>query len=335
MKPNPNRVVLIDGDIVAYEVAAMSRIPNGIPYKDISPGEMYYDEQRLYNIVDDRVQNILHRTGSFYFTIYFSSTARSYRKSAHPDYKANRDPEKIPHSHTKVKDYIINNYGLHVQVAKMGEEADDAIIEAAQLSKLSQGPINVVIASRDKDLKQCPGFHYTWPCGKQKEKYEIVDLRGALHAWAKQMLMGDSVDNIKGLKGIGKAKADKLLSAMWRHIKWLSTVDHNEDDLIYRVANFVYDVYMLHPEALRSYVRAVGTDSQITLYYAEDREAALKELFKTCRLVTLPLPKRLRGKEAFVLSLKGKEELWDIMRGDKRWRELEKEIEERACTSEE
>lgn len=83
-----------------------------------------------------------------------------------------------------------------------------------------------VICSRDKDVRMCPGWHYSWECGKQASVGPIlVDELGHLTqinpkkvfgVGAKffyyQLLVGDTVDNIGGIKGCGPAFAFKLLN---------------------------------------------------------------------------------------------------------------------------
>lgn len=92
-----------------------------------------------------------------------------------------------------------------------------------------------IICSRDKDVKQMGLLHYSWECGKQAEwgpyfvkgfgelfpSYypeghklagQMKKLLGVGDKWFyAQLLMGDSVDNIPGIKGYGPAKVFKLL----------------------------------------------------------------------------------------------------------------------------
>ena len=115
-----------------------------------------------------------------------------------------------------------------------GIEADDALGTAMFNDKGS------VCASIDKDLLMIPGKHYninseiitiasdpghvTLEKGKNSKK-----LRGTGFKWfCAQMLMGDPVDNIKGLVGYGDVKAHKLLDP----------VSHMED--MYRIVKNHY-----------------------------------------------------------------------------------------------
>lgn len=124
-------------------------------------------------------------------------------------YKGNRNEFDKPAHLQAVRDYLVDKWGASLSE---GCEADDSIaIESTRLRD------ECVIVSIDKDLDQLPGMHYNW---RRKEIYE-VDEREGWRNFYKQMLVGDTTDNIPGLPGIGPAKADKLLKdyskpgAMW------------------------------------------------------------------------------------------------------------------------
>jgi hypothetical protein len=64
------------------------------------------------------------------------------------------------------------------------------------------------IYSEDKDLKQVPGTHWNI---KKGEFYEISEDQG-LAFLMEQMVLGDTVDNISGIKGCGPAGYQTLLT---------------------------------------------------------------------------------------------------------------------------
>lgn len=140
-------------------------------------GEAFYDKWQLY------------LTGSNNF--------RKGIATSHP-YKGNRTtpkPEHLP----AVRDHLVQKWGA---VIAEGQEADDAIaIEATTLGD------NCVMVSIDKDFKQIPGNHYNFV----KREHFYVTQEDGLRFLYKQILIGDSTDNIIGLYGIGPKKADKML----------------------------------------------------------------------------------------------------------------------------
>lgn len=63
------------------------------------------------------------------------------------------------------------------------------------------------IVSNDKDLKQIPGLHFN-PNNLQLEN---VTEETALRNLCYQMIIGDTTDNITGIKGLGPVAAEKLI----------------------------------------------------------------------------------------------------------------------------
>ena len=96
-----------------------------------------------------------------------------------------------------VEKYISDRY---LTLKFSGLEADD-IISMLQAK-------DTFVYSDDKDLLQVPGTHWNI---KKKEWYEISE-EEAFRNLMKQMLIGDSVDNIGGLKGFGPVACDKFLT---------------------------------------------------------------------------------------------------------------------------
>lgn len=140
----------------------------------------------------------------------------------------------------EVKPFHYKNLILHciteydTDVSQMGLEADDLMC-MQQTRGLSLN-VDTIICSRDKDLRQCPGWHYSWECGKQnaigpilvdqlgtlimkneKERKTIkpmpkAKIFGTGAKWLYyQMLSGDTVDNIGGAKSKGPVFAYNLL----------------------------------------------------------------------------------------------------------------------------
>lgn len=145
-------------------------------------------------------------------------------------YKGTRHNPKPFHFYN-ILAYMLAVYDTRIAIG--GLEADDLICQTQYNSK------DTIICSRDKDLRICPGWHYSWECGKQasigpvetdqlgwltfKELAEVdkktgeIKYRKEIFGYGKaffyaQMLVGDSADNIPGLKSYGHAKALELLS---------------------------------------------------------------------------------------------------------------------------
>ena len=146
----------------------------------------------------------LHLTGKGNFRNDIAVTA---------PYKGNRTGTAKPVHYHLLREYLVDSWSATVS---QGIEADDMLaIRATELGEAS------VIVSLDKDLDQVPGWHYNF---SKKSLYHIDPVEG-LFRFYKQMLTGDRVDNIVGVRGIGEVKAEKLLAGKTEDQMWEVCVD--------------------------------------------------------------------------------------------------------------
>lgn len=138
------------------------------------------------------------------------------------EYKAGRKQTKPFHFYNLLS-YILSDYAVHVN--EHGLEADDAMC-IHQYARWKQGLKDTTICSRDKDVRQCPGLHYSWEVGKQPSVGPIeVDELGWLELKSPtkvfgtgekffyyQMIVGDTVDNVGGIRGKGPKFGFHLLN---------------------------------------------------------------------------------------------------------------------------
>lgn len=149
------------------------------------------------------------------------------------EYKGTRKQDK-PYHYKNLTQYFLSSFDTVVN--EDGLEADDVMC-ILQQKYLDEGkPDETVICSRDKDLWQCPGWHYSWEVGKQAAKGPLFvtelgwlthlnegekDAKGKARPpkifgcgdlfFYYQLLVGDTIDNIGGIKGRGPDFAYKLL----------------------------------------------------------------------------------------------------------------------------
>lgn len=116
-------------------------------------------------------------------------------------YKGNRVQEKPVHFGLALE-YFQNR---RETVVAEGQEADDLI----GIWATHHGG-NGVVASIDKDLRQIHGRHYEW---HNTTKFTINPDDSDRWFWL-QMLMGDTADNIPGIKGVGDKTAAKMLDGI-------------------------------------------------------------------------------------------------------------------------
>ncbi len=129
----------------------------------------------------------------------------NFRYMVDPNYKGNRPPTPNfvvkwrPAIHTEFKD----TWGF---LPVEGMEADDAVAIAVKKHKDEYDEI--IVATFDKDLKQIPNITFY---NMRTHTMENISEKAANKNFYIQMLMGDSGDNIPGLKGVGKVSAKKFL----------------------------------------------------------------------------------------------------------------------------
>lgn len=141
-------------------------------------------------------------------------------------YKGNRSPFSKPRHYSNIRKWLVERYKAMVVD---GQEADDEVgIVATELGK------DGMIISQDKDLDTVPGLHYNWV---KDERYDISERQGLKNFYT-QMLVGDRVDNIPGLQGVGPKTAEKLLDgcvkegALWGAVyrAYFDKYGHRYDD---------------------------------------------------------------------------------------------------------
>lgn len=139
-------------------------------------------------------------------TILYLSGPTNYRLgiATIKPYKGNRDPDHKPVHGPAIKAMLRREYDV---VTSDGQEADDDMA-IAHYGMWVQDPYSSVIATIDKDLDMVPGLHYNFA---QEKQYYVEPFEG-LRYFYQQLLKGDTVDNIPGVPGIGKVKAEKVLA---------------------------------------------------------------------------------------------------------------------------
>ena len=115
------------------------------------------------------------------------------------EYKGNRKESHKPHWYQQIRNYLTEWWDAEVVE---GREADD---ECSIVQHVAQHA--TIIATIDKDLDQVPGWHYDYV---RKTFYRTEPDEGHL-LFYRQVLSGDSTDNIPGAYKIGAARAASIV----------------------------------------------------------------------------------------------------------------------------
>lgn len=183
---------LLDGDLILYRSACSAENDSlGI----------------AIHRVEELLDNILTKTQVDGYKMRLSSST-NFRNTIYPEYKGNRKEERPKHLHD-LRNYALEKLGA--ELAKEGLETDDELT----INHTS----DTIICSLDKDLLQSPGKHFSWEISGgtpdkrwvKPDTFTTITEYEGLQKLYQQILKGDVSDNIKGVAGIGAAKAEKLL----------------------------------------------------------------------------------------------------------------------------
>jgi len=202
----PKTLYIIDGHAQIYRAyyAPFRNLtaPSGEPTR-----ATFLFTQMLLNLIRDRCPDYLAMALD-------ADENKLLRRQIYPEYKANREPppEDLPVQEHRI---ITILEAARIPMLRLeGWEADDLI---ATIARRHAGPdLQVFVVSRDKDLEQLitDDLHLYDPMKDEEvDAARLTNQKGwrpdqAIEA---QILMGDDVDNIPGVAGIGPKTAAKLL----------------------------------------------------------------------------------------------------------------------------
>lgn len=195
---------------------------------------------------------LLERDSPRHIAVAFDeSLEQGYRNEIYPSYKANREPAPVE---LKRQFTLCREVCSALGVAQFGSsryEADDIIGTLATRARVAGLPVTIV--SRDKDLTQLLSRADVYWDAIADVRYGYDDIEDRFGVIPERMadflaLMGDAVDNIPGVPGVGRKTAQKLL----KHFDTLPGVFENLEavrKLKFRGADFVADSLHAHRDA--------------------------------------------------------------------------------------
>ena len=216
------RTLLIDGDIVLYQVSSQCEIATDwgsgmwTLHSDLNHGIPLFNKQiEAYkeNLQADDI--IICLTGH-----------DNFRKKLFNEYKANREDRRKPLILNPLREYVESR---HTCLWENNLEADDVMgLQSQKANKFQE----YVIVSIDKDMKSIPCLLSSNGKDIQKISKEQAD-----YNFAFQTLVGDSTDNFLGCPSVGPKKATLILdntnNTYWEAIvKAFDKVGLTENDAI-------------------------------------------------------------------------------------------------------
>lgn len=146
--------------------------------------------------LDKRIAWIVKRAKCTEYQMYISGHTNFRNDVAKlQPYKGSRSSEK-PDQYHDIRKYL---KGKHEAIVSENEEADDLLgIDQTE---------DTCICTIDKDLWTVPGWHYDF----RIDYLDWVNEGEAEYHLQYQFILGDRVDNIPGINGLGKVKTKKLL----------------------------------------------------------------------------------------------------------------------------
>ena len=170
-------------------------------------------------------------------------------------YKGNRKEDNKPYWYQQIRNYMTEQWDAEVVE---GREADD------ECSILARRDPNAIICTIDKDLDQVPGWHYDY---WRQSFYFTAPTEGEV-LFYKQVLQGDSTDNIPGAYKIGKVTAAKITEEV--------ILEHGMDHM--KIWDAIVDTYQ----------STLDTHGEACPYYGMEAEAVAIEMARLVKMQEYP-----------------------------------------------
>lgn len=273
-------VVLIDGS--SYLFRAFHALPPLVNSKGQPTGAIKGVVNMIRSIKDQYAESTI--------AVIFDAKGPTFRNDIYPEYKANRPPmpDELRSQIQPIHD-IIRAMGLPL-ISIEGVEADDVIgTYATQATATGQ---DCLISTGDKDMAQLVSPHVTLVNTMKNEflNPEGVTTKygfGPEHIIDYLALMGDKVDNIPGVPGVGEKTAtaliaglgglddlynnlDKIKELSFRGAKTMhKKLEDNKDQayLSYELATIKCDVEL--EQSLADLCHQEADNEQLLAYYTE------------------------------------------------------------------
>lgn len=205
--PGEDRTIyLLDASI--YIFRSWFSLPDTLTASDGAPVNAVYGFLRFLTELFEAVRPVN------LMVAFDHSLTTSFRNEIYPQYKANRDPAP-PELKVQLAacERLVESLGISC-LKHPRFEADDLIASVATAAR--ENGYRVVVVSGDKDLSQVIHKGDLWWDYSRNRKLDAQGVYDLFGVWPRQItdflaLVGDAVDNIPGVPGIGPKTASRLL----------------------------------------------------------------------------------------------------------------------------
>ena len=228
-----DKIILFDADSLIYQAIYKvvsfgefrEMIEQGLTRIQIESEILHRGFERFEKIAFDIFNEIEQEYNITEVRYFFTTCVNNFRYEFNNEYKANRKGKRNKYVNMLREHLVLNLDGA---LASDVYEADDLIYYNTQILSKDEW----IICSIDKDMRQIAGIHFDY---YQQKKYDedgneykvrkgfnYVSELQAENLIFEMLLTGDVSDNIKGIHGIGKVKANKIIKDKTRFGKLVS-----------------------------------------------------------------------------------------------------------------
>ncbi len=208
MAAKPPHLTLVDGS--GFIFRAYHRLPPLTNPEGTPVGAVFGFTAMLWNLIESARKS----PEDDYLAVILDAGRASFRNAIYPDYKANRPPppEDLIPQFPLIRDSVA---ALGVPcIERVNFEADDLIASYAKAA-LAAG-MTVTVVSSDKDLMQLVEPRLTLLDTMGNKRFGAAEVEAKWGVPPDRLaevlaLMGDSVDNVPGVPGIGPKTAAELV----------------------------------------------------------------------------------------------------------------------------
>jgi len=205
--PKDKYTLLIDADLYAFSTAIAMQSEN--PFDP--DGDDLFDGKVARMIIDTRMRKLMEKFNTCHIVQCFSCNRKdNWRRDLDDTYKMNREGKLSPIGLTGLITYLKANYE---SISEPKLEADDLLGIFSTNGHFD----HTVLCSWDKDMLTIPTHIYNGNKDVLKKQSRVDALKFFIY----QVILGDSSDGYKGIKGVGKKGAQKFIN---EHAKELANI---------------------------------------------------------------------------------------------------------------